>query len=316
MAIKRGVAVVALGGNAIIRRGQKGTFEEQIANVNATSKQVLEVIKRGWNVILTHGNGPQVGNILIQQEMAKDVIPRLPMDVCGARTQGEIGYLIQQTLTNKLVQAGIEKSVVTVVTQVIVDRQDRAFSKPTKPVGPFYTKGEAAKLRNRYAMVEDAGRKGWRRVVPSPDPGEIVEKDAIKKLMDAGNIVIACGGGGIPVVKSGKKLMGFEAVIDKDLAAERLATGVKADALIMLTDVKSVYLNYGKENQKKIDKMDLEQAKRYMEEGHFPPGSMGPKITAGIRFIENGGKKVIITSPELCLKGLEGKAGTTITKGG
>ncbi len=305
--------VVALGGNAILQKGEKGTFEEQYGNVRKTCKHIVKLIEQGYNVVITHGNGPQVGAILLQNEAGKDLVPPMPLDVCGAESQGFIGYMIQQNLDNLLKG---KKPVATVVTQVVVDINDPAFNEPSKPVGPFYDEKQAKKLADEKGWVvkEDAGR-GWRRVVPSPDPKRIVEASSINALIKAGIVVIASGGGGIPVVeKPDGSLSGVEAVIDKDLAGERLAKEVKADILMILTSVDQVYLNYGKPEQKGISKMTIGEAKKYYEEGHFAKGSMGPKIKAAIRFIENGGKKAIITSPELATDALAGKAGTIITK--
>lgn len=238
--------VVALGGNAILKRGQRGDSEVQFENVRGTCRQILKMIKAGYEVVITHGNGPQVGAILLQNEEASGVVPAMSLDVCGAESQGLIGYMIQQSLRNLLEKQRMRVSVATVVTQVLVDENDPAFEKPTKPVGPFYNEEEARRLamERGFTVVEDSGR-GWRRVVPSPDPKGIVEEDAIKLLVESSAIVIALGGGGIPVVRRAGKLVGVEAVIDKDLAGERLAAAVKADILLILTDVDRVALNYG-----------------------------------------------------------------------
>ncbi len=317
MADEKKVVVIALGGNAILQPGQKGTFEEQMANVETTCKQLTQMVLSGkYKIVITHGNGPQVGNILLQNETAKDVAAPMPLYVCGAESQGLIGFMIQQSLHNLLQEAGKgDIPVATVVTQVVVDENDPAFENPSKPVGPFYSEEEAQRLAEEkgYHIKEDAGR-GWRRVVPSPDPIEIFEKEAIRQLIAARSIVIAYGGGGIPVVKKDGKLKGVDAVIDKDLAGERLAVDVEAKIFLILTDVDQVKLNYKTPQEKGISHMTVEEAKRYREEGHFAKGSMEPKVRAAIRFIEAGGEKAIITSLDKAMEALEGKAGTTITK--
>ncbi|MEM3506881.1 MAG: carbamate kinase [Candidatus Bathyarchaeia archaeon] len=311
--------VIALGGNAIKQAHEKGTAEEQFKNVRITCKHILEMIKRGYRVVITHGNGPQAGNLLIQQEEAKNLVPPQPLDIVGAMTQGQIGYMLQQSLINYLKKAGLNIPVVTVVTQVLVDENDSDFKDPSKPVGPFYTKEEAEKLEKekRYIIkkVKPSGDRPYRRVVPSPDPIKIVEGEAIKKLVDAGVVVIASGGGGIPVMLDEYgELKGLEAVIDKDLAGERLAEVIKPDIFLILTDIEKVKLNFGKPDEKELDKMSVEEAKKYLEEGHFLPGSMGPKVKACIRFIEFGGKKAIITSLDKAIDALDGKTGTLIYK--
>jgi carbamate kinase len=311
------VTVIALGGNAILQPGQRGTFAEQMKNVETTCQQLAQMVKSGkYKIIITHGNGPQVGNILLQNETAKDYAAPMPLYVCGAESQGLIGYMIQQTLHNLLVDKGKgEVPIATVVTQVVVDKEDQAFQNPSKPVGPFYSEEEAKNLQSEkgYHIKEDAGR-GWRRVVPSPDPIEIFEKEAIRQLIDAHSIVIASGGGGIPVIKEGEKLVGVDAVIDKDLAGERLATDVKAKIFLILTDVDQVKLNYKTPQEKGLSNITVEQAKRYHAQGHFAKGSMEPKIRAAIRFIQSGGETAIITSLNKALDALEGTSGTTITK--
>jgi len=306
--------VIALGGNMLLRKGESGTFDAQLENAKRTAKRIAGLIERGYKVIITHGNGPQVGSILIQQEKGRDEVPEMPLDVCVAESQGEIGYMLQRALRAELIKRGINKPVATIVTQVRVDENDPAFKNPTKPIGPFYSKKEAAKLsRQTHSLFkEDAGR-GYRRVVPSPKPKEIVEKDAISRMIKGGVIVIASGGGGIPVVRRGGKFRGVEAVIDKDLAAAVLAEDVKADMLIILTDVKAVFLNYRGEKgcEMELRKTTPEDAARYMKEGHFAPGSMGPKVQAAIDFAMKGGK-TIITSPRYLEDSMKGDAGTLI----
>ncbi|MEW6524849.1 MAG: carbamate kinase [Bacillota bacterium] len=304
--------VIALGGNAITRPGDRGTVEEQRRNVAVTCRQVAAIALQGYQVVLTHGNGPQVGNILIQNEEARAVVPPMPLDVCGAQTQGQIGYMIQSELARALMMAGMDLPVVTVVTQVLVDPADPAFLDPAKPIGPFYSENRAKRLMESggYLIKEDANR-GWRRVVPSPEPMGIVEAKAIQLLVESGVVVIASGGGGIPVRQAGGALEGVEAVIDKDLSGERLARLVEAEGFLILTDVDRVVLNYGTEHEKPLDYMTTVEARRYMNQGHFRPGSMLPKVEAAVRFAENGGYS-IITSLDRALPALEGRAGTRI----
>lgn len=305
-------AVIAIGGNAIIKEDQKGTAEEQIANICSLSERLTDIIKT-YNVVLTHGNGPQIGNILLANESSNE-IPQMPLDVCSAYSQGGIGYMIQQALGDKLKEKGIKKSVSTIITQVVVDKKDTSFQNPTKPIGPFYSKEEAEEMcRTRgWQVVEDAGR-GYRRVVPSPKPIDIVEKDIIKKLAASGEVVIACGGGGIPVIKKkAHKLEGIAAVIDKDLASSLLATLINAEMFLILTYVDRVAINFNKPDQQWLSRITVRDAKEYLAQGHFPPGSMGPKITAAVDFIEKGGKRAIITSWNYISQALAGNAGTEI----
>lgn len=314
--MEENLVVIALGGNALLRRGEKGTFEEQYRNVTNTAKRIADLVERGYKVVITHGNGPQVGATMLRHDAGKKLygIPPFPMDACGAETQGFIGYMIQQALRNELKARGIDKYVVTVITRVIVDKDDPAFKNPTKPVGPFYTEEEVKKLQKEFpnfVFKEDAGR-GWRRVVPSPDPKIIAERYAIKALVDAGFIVIASGGGGIPIVEEGGKAKGVEAVIDKDLAGQRLATLIGANKFIILTDVPGAYLHYGTPQQKLLTRVSVEKMKEYLEQGHFKAGSMGPKIKAAIRFVEAGGEEAIIAELNQLIDAIEGRAGTHI----
>ena len=313
--------LVALGGNAIKKPDGKGTAQEQFEAVRETAEQLAEMVARGYEIVITHGNGPQVGALMIQQEegVRRDIPPQ-PLDVLNAMTQGQIGYMLQQALQEALRARGVERPVITVITQVLVRPDDPDFKDPSKPVGPFYTREEAEKLRAEKGYVIKKvlprGQKPYRRVVPSPDPVRIVEGEVIRDIVDMGVIVIAAGGGGIPVVEKDGHLVGVEAVIDKDLAGERLAEVVGAQVLLILTDVDKVKLNYGRPGERDIDAMSVEEARRYMEEGHFPPGSMGPKVRACIRFLEHGGELAIIAHLEKALEALEGKAGTRIYKGG
>jgi len=307
-------AVIALGGNALIKKGQDGTIYEQFANTRKSSKSIVRMIKEGWEVVITHGNAPQVGAILLQNQAAKDITPAMPLGICVAESEGLIGYMIQQCLSNALKKEHIEKPVIALITQVIVDENDPSLSNPTKPIGLYYEEEEALqKLKEGCHMTRQP--RGWRMVVPSPDPKRIVEGDIIRKMMDDGIVVIASGGGGMPVVeKEGQSLDGLEAVIDKDLAAERLAEAVEAEVLLTLTDVEKVYLYYSTPKQKALDTISLKELKKHYEEGHFPPGSMGPKILAAIRFLEFGGKKVIISNIEKGWEALKGETGTLIVR--
>ena len=306
--------VIALGGNAIKKATEKGTAEEQFKNVRETCTYIGELVK-DHEIVITHGNGPQVGTILIQQEAGEPYVPAMPMDICVAESQGLIGYMIQQSLRNTLEAKKIQKEIVTMITQVLVDESDTAFQNPTKPVGPFYSQERAELMRKEgISVMEDAGR-GYRRVVPSPDPERVLEAEVVKSLLQQGVIVISVGGGGIPVGRK-KGLYGIEAVIDKDLASEVLAESIGADCFVILTDVEKVALNYGKENQEDLDVLTVEEAETYLEEGHFAPGSMKPKILSAVRFLKAGGKKVIITSPQKISVALEGRTGTEIVLSG
>jgi carbamate kinase len=306
--------VIALGGNAIIPLGKSGTIEEQIETTDVTMVHMADLIKAGHQIVVTHGNGPVVGNIFIRSEMARDVIPPMPLDVCGADSEGGIGYMMQQALQNRLRAMKIDKDVFTIITQVVVSAGDPAFENPTKPIGPYYKKdeAEAVALEKGWTVIEDAGR-GYRRVVPSPRPVAIVEYRAIERAIDTGAIVIAVGGGGVPVVeKESGVLRGVEAVIDKDRASSVLAMQLKAQVLIILTEVEKVALNFGKPDQKDLDIITVKEARAHLDEGQFPPGSMGPKIEAAIQFLEAGGEQVVITKPELLSEALGGTRCTRI----
>ena len=312
--------VVALGGNAIKQADEKGTAEEQFRNVRTTSKHIVSLLKKGYKIVVTHGNGPQAGNLLVQQEEGKNLVPPQPLDIVGAMTQGQIGYMLQNSLINDLKDAGMDIPVVTLATQVLVDKNDPDFKDPTKPVGNFFTEAEAMALKRDKGYivkkVKPTGERPWRRVVPSPDPISTVEKEAIRRLVESGVVVIASGGGGIPVRMDEKgHLEGVEAVIDKDLAGERLAEVVKADLLLVLTDVEKAKLNFGKPNEEPVGEILVGEAKKYLKEGHFLSGSMGPKVRACIRFIEWGGDRAVITSLDKAVEALEGKTGTHITRG-
>ncbi len=308
------VAVVAIGGNSLIKDEAHPTVAGEIEALEETCGHLGSMLASGWEVVLTHGNGPQVGFNLLRSELAASAAPPLPLDVLGAQTQGSIGYLIQQILGNEVRRRGIRKRVATVITQTLVDQDDPAFQRPTKPIGPFYEKDEAQKFQHvrGWQMVEDAGR-GWRRVVPSPMPMEIVERLVIKGLVHQGIVVIAAGGGGIPVIRRPDgRLEGVEAVIDKDLATALLAHAIGADLLLISTAVERIALNFGKPNHRDLDTMTVAEAKGYLSQGHFPPGSMGPKVLAAIRFVESGGAAALVTSPEKIDRALAGQTGTRI----
>jgi len=315
---KSKTAVIALGGNAIIKEGQEGNIYQQFANTRESLAGIVELIRSGYNIIITHGNGPQVGNYLIRVESAAHLVPRVPLGVCVAGTEGDMGYMIEQSLQNRLHREGIERNVVTVLTQVLVDQNDPAMQNPTKFVGPFFKERDLPRLQAEtdWVIKEDPGR-GYRRVVPSPIPLAVVESAVIKRLVREGIIVIACGGGGIPVYyMEGYILEGVDAVIDKDRASAVLAIEVGAEIFVMLTGEEVVYLHYKTPEQVKLSKITISQAKEYYQAGHFPAGSMGPKIEAAIQFLESGGKAVIITSPEMVVPALDGKAGTRIVPDG
>lgn len=293
------LAVIAFGGNALLRGGQKGTYQEQIQNVTETCQSLISLVKQGHNIVIGHGNGPQVGNVMLQHEAGKQVFNTqvMPMDFCVSETQGSIGYMIEQGFRNVFAQAGINRNVVTLVTQVVVDKNDPMFQNPTKPVGPYYSKEEADAYAEKTGAIfkEDPKGNGWRKVVASPKPLAVKNIEIVEKLANEGHIVVTVGGGGIPVVEDGKEIRGVEAVIDKDLASAITAVQIRADEFYILTDVPKVYINFRKPNEKALDTITVEEAKKYLAEGHFTEGSMGPKVRAAIYFVENGGKECIIT---------------------
>jgi carbamate kinase len=306
-------AVVAVGGNSLIRAGEKGTIAEQMANVRRTADALVGLIAQGYDLVITHGNGPQVGAALLRSERAADEAYRLPLDVCVAATQGEIGYLLQQALTERLSKSRLRRPVVSLLTQVVVAKDDPALTHPTKPIGPFYSQRDAVSRRDEFgwAVVDDAAR-GWRRVVPSPQPLEIIEEGAIRALVQAGALVIACGGGGIPVVRENGHYRGIDAVIDKDSASVLLALSLKADLLVISTDVDRVFVDYRKPEQRALEEIDAAELRRLYEAGQFPAGNMGPKIAAALRFVEHGGRRALITSYERLLDAMHGAAGTHV----
>jgi carbamate kinase len=308
--------LIAIGGNSLIRAGEKGTVAEQAQNARRTAAAIAGLVKEGHRLVITHGNGPQVGADLLRSERASDQVPPQPLDVCGAATQGEIGYLLAQALRAELADARLQVPVVSVITQSVVRRDDPAMEHPSKPIGPFYSRADAEERRCTlgWQIVEDAAR-GYRRVVPSPDPTEIVEQEVIRDLVNGGVLVVACGGGGIPVVEEQGKLTGVEAVIDKDRASALLASELGVDIFAISTDASFVYLDYKKASQRPIRTISADEIKKHLDEGQFPPGNMGPKIESALRFLCRGGEEVIITSYEHLLDAIHGKAGTHILPG-
>ena len=306
-------ALIAVGGNSLIRAGEKGTIAQQLANTRRTAAAIVGLIRDGYHLVVTHGNGPQVGAALLRSERASDQVYSHPLDVCDASTQGEIGYLLQQSVNNELSAAGLDVPVATVLTQVVVARDDPAMQHPTKPIGPFYSRADAEERRRLFGwqIVEDAAR-GYRRVVPSPEPIHIVELEVIRLLLGRGVLVIAVGGGGIPVVQSNGALEGIEAVIDKDRASALLASELGVDVFVISTDADSVYLDYKKPTERPLRRVTAEELEAHYRAGQFPPGNMGPKVESALRFLRNGGKEVVITSYERLCEAVEGEAGTHI----
>lgn len=307
--------VVALGGNAILQKGETGTAEEQLSNINNSAKQLAQLISAGHQIAITHGNGPQIGNIYIQNSLAGNAVPAMPLDVCSAESQGLLGYMLAQSLQNELNNQNINLKVVSLLTQMLVDKNDKTFDAPSKPIGPFHNEKEAKLLAEKsgFTMKEDSNR-GWRRVVASPKPKAIIDIEPIKELIRIGTVPILCGGGGIPVIKEKNKIKGIEAVIDKDLASSLLAREINADILLILTDVEKVYLNFGKKNQKAIDVMSIKKAKEYLKNSHFKEGSMKPKIEAAIEFVRYTDGIAIITSLNNVVNAVNKKGGTRIER--
>lgn len=313
--MKRKIALIAFGGNAILPKNQRGLQAEQMKRSQMAAQLMIEVVKKGYELIIVHGNGPQVGNLLIQMEESVNKVPPFSLEVCDAMTEGSMGFMLEKALINELRKNSLDKEVATLVTQVVVDRDDPAFENPTKPIGPFYTKYRAQMLsrQKKWTMVEDSGR-GYRKVVPSPKPIDIVPKSVLHDLVHSGKIIIAAGGGGIPVIINGRGLFqGVEAVIDKDFASSLIAREVKADLFTILTNVPRVCLNFGTPEEIPVREMTIEEAKKFYLEGQFPPGSMGPKIQAAIEYIENGGQEVLITSANHLKAALINRSGTKIT---
>lgn len=311
-------AVIAIGGNAILRSGEKPTQENQMRNVAVTCHGLADLIEKGYDIVVSHGNGPQVGDIILRNDLSKDKVPPMAMDVCAAESQGQIGYMLQQALSSEFAQRGLDKVAVSLVTQVVVSADDPAFKNPTKPIGQYYSEEDAKKLQAEkgWTMTLDKKRGGWRRVVASPDPIGIVEHKPVRRLVFGGvnqaEVVIACGGGGIPVIKKDGRYVGVEAVVDKDLAAALLANSINERLFIIATDVENVCIDFNKPTQRALGKITLAEAKKLYAEGQFPPGSMGPKVLAAIRFLEKGGDEVIITATTKLVDALESGAGTHI----
>ncbi|MFC1848750.1 carbamate kinase [candidate division CSSED10-310 bacterium] len=308
----RPIALVAMGGHAFIAKGEAGTIHDHERNAAKICQYLMTLVEREYNLIITHGNGPQVGNLLLKNELAKDEVLPMPLDILVANTEGSLGYILQQAMLNELRKRNIRRYVVTVVSQVIVDQNDPAFVKPTKPIGPFLSQEEAEKRRDTldWNIVEDAGR-GWRRVVPSPHPQKIVQRHTIRDVAQQGHIVIACGGGGIPIIqKEDGSYEGVEAVIDKDLTSSILAYQAGAELIIILTSVPKVYLNFNTPEQRALSALTIGETVQYINEGHFAPGSMGPKVEAILDFLKAGGKRGLITSPALLSQAMDGLDGT------
>jgi len=312
--MKRKIALVAFGGNAILPDNQRGLQSEQMKNAQIAARLMIHIVKKGYDLIIVHGNGPQVGNLLIQMEESITKIPPFSLEVCDAMTEGSMGFMLEKALINELRKSSVDKEVATLITQVVVDREDPAFDNPSKPIGPFYSQYRASMLRRQknWKMIEDAGR-GFRKVVPSPKPIDVVPKYVIRDLVHAGKIVIAAGGGGIPVIINGNGLFqGVEAVIDKDYVASLIAREAKAEMFIILTNVSRVYLNFDKPDKMPISLMTVDEAQKYLIQGQFPLGSMGPKIEAAIEYIQNGGENVLITSASHLKASLINRSGTKI----
>jgi len=315
--MKRKIALIAFGGNALLPENQRGLQSEQKKNAQKAARLMIHVVKKGYDLILVHGNGPQVGNLLIQMEESINKVPPFSLEVCDAMTEGSIGFMLEKAILNELRKNSLDKDVATLISQVVVDREDPAFDKPSKPVGPFYSKYRAQMLmrKNNWSMIEDAGR-GYRKVVPSPRPIDVIPKMIIRDLVQSGKIVIAAGGGGIPVIINGNGFFqGVEAVIDKDYSSSLIAREVGCDLFIILTNVPRVVLNFGTPNEIPISTMTVEEAEQHMQDGQFPPGSMGPKIQAALEYIRAGGKEVLITSASHLKAALINRSGTWIAKG-
>lgn len=312
--MERKIALIAFGGNAILPKDQRGLQSEQMKNAQKAAHLMIHVVKKGYDLIIVHGNGPQVGNLLLQMEESINKIPPFSLEVCDAMTEGSMGFMLEKAIINELRKNSLDKEVATLITQVVVDREDPAFENPSKPVGPFYSKYRAQMLirQKKWTMIEDAGR-GFRKVVPSPRPIDVVPKRVIRDLIHSGKIVIVAGGGGIPVIINARGLFqGVEAVIDKDYAASLIAREVKANLFIILTNVNRVYLNYGTPDETPITTMTVEEAQEYLSQGQFPAGSMGPKIKAAIEYIQSNGKEVLITSASHLKASLINRSGTKI----
>jgi carbamate kinase len=307
------IVLIAMGGHAFMQKGEEGNIDDHERNSDRIAELLMALIERDVPLVITHVNGQQVGNLLIQHEQSRGVVPTMPLDVLVAMTEGSLGYILQQSLLNQLRRRNIRRYVVTVVTQVIVDEKDEAFDKPNKPIGPFLTKEEAERRRDKWdwKIVEDPEKRGWRRLVASPTPVKVIQRHMIRDAARAGHIVVACGGGGIPIcTKEDGKYVGVEAVVDKDLTSAVMGANVGAELMIILTAVPNVYVNFGQPDQRPLGAVTLEEVERLRGQGQFPPGSMGSKIDAVIHFLHHGGKRALITDPESLPKAIEGRAGT------
>ena len=313
MASGQPIVLIAMGGHAFMQKNESGTIEDHERNAEGIAELLVTLVERGYHLVITHGNGPQVGNLLIQHERCRELVPPMPLDVLVAMTEGSLGYILQQSLLNQLRARQIKRYVVTVVTQVLVDEKDPAFETPNKPIGPFLSKEEAERRRDEWdwKIVEDVQRGGWRRLVPSPRPLKVIQRLMIADAARAGHIVVACGGGGIPVKKEKDgKYGGIEAVVDKDLTSSVLAANIGASLMIILTAEPQVYVNFGKPDQYALSAVTLEETEQLYAEGHFPPGSMGPKVEAVMHFLKEGGRRALITDPDSLPRAMEGRAGT------
>ena len=311
------IVLVAMGGHAFMQKGEIGTIDDHERNAKVIASLLVSLVERDYHLVITHGNGPQVGNLLIQHEVARQEVPELPLDVLVAMTEGSLGYILQQSLLNQLRERNLRRYVVTVVTQVLVDENDPAFQTPSKPIGPFLSKEEAERRRDQlgWKVKDDAGR-GWRRLVPSPRPRKVIQRHMIREAARAGHIVVACGGGGIPIKQEASgQYSGIEAVIDKDLTSAVLATDVGAELLVILTAVPQVYVDFGQPGQRALGAVTLEEIERLQGEGHFPAGNMGPKIEAVIGFLRSSGRRALITNPESLPRAIDGRAGTHFVGG-
>lgn len=307
------LVLVAMGGHAFMQGTESGSIDDHVRSADQICEYLMSLVERGFHMVVTHGNGPQVGNLMLQNEMARDDVPEMPLDVLVAMTEGSLGYVLQQSLLNQLRKRKLRRYVVTVVTQVRVDEKDPAFQSPTKPIGPFLTEADARRreTENNWIIREDPQGRGWRRLVPSPKPQRVIQRDMIREAAREGHIVVACGGGGIPIVSGPDgSYRGIEAVVDKDLTSSVLATNIGADLLIILTAVPQVYVQFGKPEQRALSAVTLEEIEQLMADGHFPPGSMGPKIQAVIDFLKQGGKRALITDPASLPQAIDGRAGS------
>ena len=310
---ERPLAMVAMGGHAFMQKNERGTIEDHWRNADRIVSLLMTLVDRDYNLVITHGNGPQVGNLLMQQEQLRETVPALPLDVLVAMTEGSLGYVLQQSLLNELRRLNQRRYVVTVVTQVVVDRHDSAFDNPTKPIGPFFTREAAEQRRDElgWTVHEDPAGRGWRRIVASPSPQRVIQRQMIRDAACAGHIVVACGGGGVPIhIREDGSFEGLEAVVDKDLTSAVMGVNVGAELLIILTAVPKVYLRFGQPDQRELDAVTLDEVERFYADGEFPPGSMGPKIEAVMHFLHHGGRRALVTDPESLPYAMEGRAGT------